>query len=185
MKLGVQPGHILIVSIYCQGILSEVVGAKGDEVYSILNEVLNGQSGAWCLDHDSYIDLIQVQALVPHYGFGLLELADMLDHGQHDAHIGQAHLMQPLEGFDLQAEVIGLGHIPPDAPPTQHGVVLMRLSFSAFHGPELVRGGIQSAHPDRPGIESIGNDLDAIDQLRYVLLSLPAPDIPVGCLAHA
>ena len=28
---------------------------------------------------------------------------------------GEAHLMQPLEGSDLQAEVIGLSHIPSDA----------------------------------------------------------------------
>ena len=72
--------------------------------------------------------------------------------------------MQPLEGSDLQAEVIGLSHIPSDAPPAQHGVVFMRLALSSLHGPELVCGGIQGAHPDRAGIEDISNSLDAIDQ---------------------
>jgi len=109
----------------------------------------------------------------------------MLDHGQHDAHIGQPHIMQFLEGPHLQPEVIRLGEIAPDASPSQHGIMLMGLVLPSLHSPELVGGGIQRPHPDRTGEEGIGHDLDAFDQLIDVLLRLCILYIPVGGLAQA
>ena len=93
--------------------------------------------------------------------------------------------MQLFERPYLQAEVIRLSQVAPNAAPAEHGIVLVRLAFAALHGPELVCGRIQGAHPHRFGIEGIGHDLDALDQLVDVLLGLAVLDVPVGCLALA
>ena len=109
----------------------------------------------------------------------------MLHHGQHDAYVGQAHLMQLLEGSDLQTEVICLSQVAPYASPAEHWIMFMRFVLAALHGPELICWGIQSAHPDRPRVESIRNYLDALHQLADVLLGLTVLDVPVGGLAKA
>ena len=63
--------------------------------------------------------------------------------------------------------------------------MLMRFALATLHSPELICWGVQSAHPDRPGVESIRNYLDALHQLADVLLGLTILDVPVGGLAKA
>ena len=185
MQLGIKPRYVLVIAVYSQGVLGQVVGAEGDEVDPVLNEVLNGQSRSRRLHHYAHINLLQIQVFLEHYLLGLLKLPHMLNHGQHDAHIGQPHIVELLEGPHLQAEVIGLGEIAPDASPSQHRIMLMGLVLSPLHGPELVGGRIQRPHPDRTGEEGIGHGLDAFNQLIDVLLRLFILYIPVGSLAQA
>jgi len=109
----------------------------------------------------------------------------MGDHGEHDAEVVIALLPEPLEGLDLEPELVGRLEIPPDAAPPEHGIVLDGLVLAACHVPELVGRCIECPYPDGFSIECIKNGLNSPVELLDELFFPVVGDKPSRSLVQA
>src|SRR5512136_149766 len=181
----VHAGDVLIVPVDSDGVLDQVIRAKGGEPDPRPDEVLDEDGARGDLHHDPEGDVLHVHPPPPHHLLGEDELVGVGNHGKHHPQVRVARLPETFEGLDLEPELVGALEVPADPPPPEHRVVLVGFVLSARHVPELVGGGIEGPDPDRLPREGIEDDPDPARQLADELLLLPVPDVPHGGLVQA
>ena len=149
-----------VLAVDRAGVLGEVVGAQGEEVY-FFRELIRDKDGGGCLDHDSdliisdldaFVDQLLLALLEDSLGFDQLPLAD--DHGEHDAQVA-------VSGGAEQSAQLGLEEVLPgqadtDRAETEGGVLFL---VQVHVVDRLVRTDVAGTDDDEPGGESFEDAL--------------------------
>ena len=118
----VLPGRqACVAAVHRQRVLSQIVGADREKI-DVRSQLVGHERGRWNLDHDAQLDgrHAQFPPLLLHQFPGLLQLADVADHGKHDLQI--AIRRSPQNRAQLFAEQVQMGQAKTDAALSQKRV---------------------------------------------------------------